>query len=270
MDPHAARVLLIEDDPSIRRFVSMALESLPLRLAEAATLAAAREQLAAGDISLLIVDLMLPDGNGLDFLAELRASPLGKAPPRAIVFSAGVTAAMRESATALGVWCVLDKPVALSRLVAAVSGALAAEDPLQAQGTPAPPSASPGAVHHAPPVSPQEPASTRSPDTGKRHEAAIREHFAGQSALFHAFLDTALAQFPGDIASVDAALERTDFAAVRREAHNLKSVLRLIGERALSAQAERLEQTAASVSAGEAALRAGWAPLRSGLESLQD
>jgi DNA-binding response OmpR family regulator len=263
MDPHTARVLLIEDDPSIRRFVSMALESLPLRLIEASTLAAAREQLVAGDISLLIVDLMLPDGNGLDFLAELRASPFGKSPPRAIVFSAGVTAAMRESAAALGVCCVLDKPVALSRLVAAVSGALAPEGPLRAQGAPVQPSASPG----APSVSPHEPAATRSPDITKRREAAIQAHFAGQSALFHAFVDTALAQFPRDIASVDAALERADFAAVRREAHNLKSVLRLIGEEAMSAQAEHLEQAAASISA-DAVLQAGWASLRTGLESL--
>jgi DNA-binding response OmpR family regulator len=264
MNPLTARVLLIEDDSSIRRFVSMALESLPLRLIEASTLAEAREQLVPGDIALLIVDLMLPDGNGLDFLAELRSHAFGKAPPRAIVFSAGVTASMRESAAALGVWCVLDKPVALSRLLSAVRDALASEQPLRAQGEPVRPSASP----HDAPASRNDLTPAHSAETGKRREAAIQEHFAGQSALFHAFLETALAQFPRDIASVDAAFEREDLAALRREAHNLKSVLRLIGEEAMSVQAEHVEQAAASASAEAGALRMAWVPLRAGLESL--
>lgn len=54
------------------RGICLALESNSMHLTPCSTLAAARAALAAGSFDLLILDINLPDGNGLDFLREFR------------------------------------------------------------------------------------------------------------------------------------------------------------------------------------------------------
>lgn len=68
-----SRVLLVEDEPQIRRFVRLALEGQGCSVHEAATAAAGLA--AAGQVlpDLLILDLGLPDRDGLDFIRDLRA-----------------------------------------------------------------------------------------------------------------------------------------------------------------------------------------------------
>ncbi|TXC67071.1 response regulator [Piscinibacter aquaticus] len=59
------RVLLVDDDPSIRRFVALALEDLDLELVEAGSVAQARERLAEGaGYALIVTDLMMPGRPG--------------------------------------------------------------------------------------------------------------------------------------------------------------------------------------------------------------
>jgi DNA-binding NtrC family response regulator len=73
-----ARVLLVDDEPD---FVAGAREVLKLgghEVAIAGTLAAARQQLGSGGHEVLLLDLMLPDGNGLELLEELESSSLRK------------------------------------------------------------------------------------------------------------------------------------------------------------------------------------------------
>lgn len=66
------RVLLVEDEPDIRRFARMALESDGHEVFEANTLQ--RGLIAAGSRrpELAIIDLGLPDGDGVDFIRDLR------------------------------------------------------------------------------------------------------------------------------------------------------------------------------------------------------
>ena len=68
-----SHVLLVEDEPQIRRFVRLALEGQNCGVTEAATAAAGL--LAAGEKQpdLVILDLGLPDRDGLDFIRDLRA-----------------------------------------------------------------------------------------------------------------------------------------------------------------------------------------------------
>ena len=68
-----SRVLLVEDEPQIRRFVRLVLESQGCDVGEAVT--AASGLLAAGEIQpdLVILDLGLPDRDGIDFIRDLRA-----------------------------------------------------------------------------------------------------------------------------------------------------------------------------------------------------
>ena len=247
-----ARVLLVEDDASIRRYVGMALRDLPLDLVEAGTLHAARQALASDSYALLLLDLMLPDGNGLALLAELQAEPTVRGPARTVVFSAGVSGAVRERVMALGAWQVLDKPVALAALVGCVEQALAGSDP----PSPSPSPSTESALQRGE----GSPAMART--------AAIAAHFAGHAGLYDSFRAASVAQFDADIAEADAACLRPDLAALRRQAHNLKTVLLLLGAEDASAQARALENAAAGATTMTALLPL-WQTLRSVVRSLR-
>ncbi len=68
------RVLIVEDDAAVCRIVRDQLESRGVGTVSAGTVAASREALAREDFEAIILDLSLPDGSGLEVLAELRAS----------------------------------------------------------------------------------------------------------------------------------------------------------------------------------------------------
>ena len=71
----AHRLLLIDDDARLAAMVADYLRNAGFALDVAATLAAGRERLKAEPYDALLLDLMLPDGDGLDLTRELRASP---------------------------------------------------------------------------------------------------------------------------------------------------------------------------------------------------
>ena len=69
------RVLLIDDDARLAAMVGEYLGQAGFEVSSAGSLAAGRERLAAESWDALVLDLMLPDGDGLDLCRELRASP---------------------------------------------------------------------------------------------------------------------------------------------------------------------------------------------------
>jgi len=70
-----ARLLLIDDDARLAAMVGDYLRAAGLDIETAGTLAAGRERLASGPFDALVLDLMLPDGDGLDLCREIRAQP---------------------------------------------------------------------------------------------------------------------------------------------------------------------------------------------------
>ena len=67
-----SRVLIVEDESDIRRFVRMALEQEGLDTCEASTAREARMYASSSKPDLVIVDLGLPDDDGKTFIRELR------------------------------------------------------------------------------------------------------------------------------------------------------------------------------------------------------
>ena len=67
-----ARLLLVEDDPAIARTVIYTLEREGLQVNHSLLLGDARSLLAGMRFDALILDVGLPDGNGLELLRELR------------------------------------------------------------------------------------------------------------------------------------------------------------------------------------------------------
>ncbi len=68
-----AKVLLVEDDEGITGMLQLELKEAGHEVAVAATLAAARVALAREEPDIVLLDLNLPDGNGLDLCREIRA-----------------------------------------------------------------------------------------------------------------------------------------------------------------------------------------------------
>ena len=71
-EPMTLSVLVIEDDFDIRRLIVDRLERAGIAVRSAGTLAAARTELSAQSTDLILLDLGLPDGDGIEFVVELR------------------------------------------------------------------------------------------------------------------------------------------------------------------------------------------------------
>lgn len=67
------RILIAEDDRALGDGLCLALKGPDAEPVLCRTLSAARSALGAEDFDLLVLDVNLPDGNGLDFLRRLRA-----------------------------------------------------------------------------------------------------------------------------------------------------------------------------------------------------
>ncbi len=115
-------MLLIEDDPTIAHELVLRWQQRGWQLQWAATLAAARAAMALpGLFDLLLLDLGLPDGDGLDLLAELRRSD---ARTPVLVLSARDQLADRVLGLRQGADDYLVKPFAPEELDARVEGLL--------------------------------------------------------------------------------------------------------------------------------------------------
>ncbi len=67
------RILVVDDEPQIRRFLEISLRAQGYRIAEAATAQAGLEELALRGADLVVLDLGLPDRDGHEVLADLRS-----------------------------------------------------------------------------------------------------------------------------------------------------------------------------------------------------
>ena len=68
------QILIIEDDFSLNQGLCRALKQEKRQLIPCPNLKTAREQLLCSDPSLVLLDINLPDGSGLDFLREIKTS----------------------------------------------------------------------------------------------------------------------------------------------------------------------------------------------------
>ncbi|MFN3417262.1 MAG: response regulator [Caldimonas sp.] len=217
------RVVVVEDDAALRRFVALALADLDVDLVQCADTAQAMAALQAAPARLVITDLMMPGEPGYVLIERLRADPALRAGARVAVFSAGLTPPVQQRLAALGVWRFLVKPVSVEALERCVLDALA-------DGTDEPPS-------------PKLPM----PSSGDRcgPARAVTAHFGGDQALYDAFLATCRLQFQADLEQGEAFLRTRDADGLRRLAHSLKSVLLTLGHEAASAHAHSLEDACA-------------------------
>jgi two-component system KDP operon response regulator KdpE len=120
----AHTALIVEDEREIRRFVRMALESEGWRVDEAETKARGLIDAGTRRPDLLVVDLGLPDGSGVELIREIRA--FSGAP--VIVLSARTAEQDKVEALDAGADDYLEKPFGVAELLARVRATMRRRD----------------------------------------------------------------------------------------------------------------------------------------------
>ena len=114
------RILVVEDEKLIRRFVRAAVEEEGCQVVEAETLARGLVDAGTTKPDLLVLDLGLPDGNGIDLIRDLR----GWSDVPVLVLSARTQENDKIDALDAGADDYLTKPFAVGELRARVRALL--------------------------------------------------------------------------------------------------------------------------------------------------
>ena len=121
-------VLVVDDEPPIRRLLRTTLTAAGYRVAEAEDSGGGMRSLAADKPDLVILDLGLPDGGGLELIGEIRKT--SRVP--IVVLSARHDERSKVAALDLGADDYVGKPFSMAELMARLRAAL--RHAFQAQG----------------------------------------------------------------------------------------------------------------------------------------
>ena len=124
-----ARVLVVDDEPAIRRFLRTSLDAQGFIVLEAPDAHSALAQLSRNAVDVLVLDLGLPDMDGIDVIRTLREQ--GSALP-IIVLSSRSDEVAKVRALDLGADDYVTKPFGMDELLARLRAAL--RHRLQQQG----------------------------------------------------------------------------------------------------------------------------------------
>src|SRR5580698_8242652 len=126
-------VLIVDDEADIRDSLEAILREEDYAITSAGTVAEARTLLRDADFQAVLLDIWLPDGDGLDVLAEIRSGHLrgnadGPRPPapEVIMISGHGTIEAAVRATKLGAYDFLEKPLSLDRTLLVLRNAITA------------------------------------------------------------------------------------------------------------------------------------------------
>ncbi len=122
----ARRVLVVDDDPTIRKLVSVVLEKANFRVDTAADGREALEKLHRERYDVVVMDLMMPGMTGLDVMARL---PIRDTQPKFVVIMSAAPDDVIESAIGGNVFAALRKPFRIEEIVETVHACIAAPAP---------------------------------------------------------------------------------------------------------------------------------------------
>ena len=130
-EPTAVQVLIVDDDPDFCYAVGRIVGRLGHGVTTADTLACARDAAASKDFGLVLLDVGMPDGSGLNLLPELKALA---SDPEVVIITGEGDAAGAELAILNGAWSYIEKTASAREISLALSRALQyREERLKAQ-----------------------------------------------------------------------------------------------------------------------------------------
>lgn len=206
-------ILLVEDDPTTCAYLAAITAALPARVDTAASIVEALRQAARHRHALWLIDAHLPDGSGVDLLAQLRARH-GQVP--ALAHTAARNRSELDPLIEAGFAEVLVKPIDGDAWQAAIRRAL-------------------GGVTAASPVLPDACAEGKLP---LWDDDASARALGGSSANVAALRGLFLEELPVQVAAV-----RDQAGEPRREQlHRLRASCALVGARRLEAATQCLQE----------------------------
>lgn len=122
------RILVVDDEPQIHRFLKPALTAVDYEVLQAGTVAEAKRAIAAQAPDVVVLDLGLPDGDGKEVIASVQAFsgvPI-------IVLSARDRESEKIEALDLGAVDYVEKPFGIGELLARIRTALRHRDTMHA------------------------------------------------------------------------------------------------------------------------------------------
>lgn len=118
-------VLIVDDEPEIRESLAAILADEGYTVTSAGTATEALQLIRDAAYDLVLLDIWLPDRDGLETLADIRRLELSRIPEVIIISGHGtIEAAVR--ATKLGAYDFLEKPLSLDRTLIVLNNALQA------------------------------------------------------------------------------------------------------------------------------------------------
>ena len=151
-------VLVVDDEADIRDLMEMTLMKMGLRVDTAVGVDDAKEKLENNDYSLVLTDMRMPDGSGLEVVQHINKLMLDT--PVAVITAFG-NADQAVEALKEGAFDYLQKPITLSQLRSLVKSAVKVNEPEEkpqadpAAPTPPAPAAEPVPSFVPPPVPPR-------------------------------------------------------------------------------------------------------------------
>ena len=117
-----ANILVVDDDDNIREVLTENIEMVDHKAASAGTLSEALALLKKETYDLLFLDVLLPDGNGLDALPRISAMPHA---PEVIVMTGMGESRGAELAIRCGAWNYMEKPFNRQEIMLQIKQAVA-------------------------------------------------------------------------------------------------------------------------------------------------
>ena len=122
-----AKLLVVDDEVGIRELLSEILEDEGHDVLTAEDAGQARKLIEENPLDLILLDIWMPDTDGVTLLRELSSQHLIHCP--VIMMSGHATIDTAVEATKFGAFDFLEKPISMQRLLSSVSNALAQETP---------------------------------------------------------------------------------------------------------------------------------------------
>jgi CheY-like chemotaxis protein/HPt (histidine-containing phosphotransfer) domain-containing protein len=213
------RILLVEDDPTSRSFFLAVLQSLPAQVDCADSLLKARQQARLRQHDLLLIDVNLPDGTGIELLQQLQAVHPSIS---ALAHTAETDTSIHQALLDAGFLEVVVKPISTERLMQAVRRGLARN---------------------------QLDRRLADSSTLDWDESTALAALNGQRTHMNALRELFLSELPGTRDAVDSALRSDDEQALRNHLHRLQASCGFVGATRLAGAVRQLRGAPHSVHA---------------------
>ena len=116
------RILVVDDEPDICGLVSDILTDEGYRVSAAETAASARQQVAQSEYDLVLLDIWMPDEDGITLLKDWKDNKVIQCP--VVMMSGHGTVETAVEATRLGAYAFVEKPLTTAKLIQTIRKAL--------------------------------------------------------------------------------------------------------------------------------------------------